>query len=416
MGKTAKELMGSTIKCKVRIAHVRYPSSGHASGDWAAVSFEVAEIYEGEIPDEFVVMDMFGSRVGTKRYEIVATGNMPKLKHGADYILDAKLVMKRDKGPQYEVISMRFDYDLTDDAEKRVFFTMFTSESIADALLSGPDDPIDLLERKDIGKLKRIKGIGPVTAMRLCQRYEENKDHSRAYVALRGLGLTKNAIDRLIARYKSPDVVIEKVDSNLYILIREVRGFGWERCDKIASAQGFAPNCRERVVAYINYYLYMQAEENGNSWVTLDDLAVNVATVCAPLLNTTLAEWIKELIIKKADYKELCAQIAEKGIKPNFSELPLLYYNKENRRIYEKSLRLRKLIFIKLAKMGEGKTLLKKILKPAVIGVLKIAMPMPRLLRKIDDLSMSIPYDSTPYVGCIMWDTDPGNVCRAKNS
>ena len=80
---------------------------------------------------------------------------------------------------------------------------------------------------------------------------------------------------------------------------------------------------------------------------------------------------------------------------------------KENRRIYEKSLRLRKLIFIKLAKKGEGKTLLKKVLKPAVIAGLKVAMPMPRLLKKIDDLSMSIPYDSTPYVGCIMWGYGP---------
>ena len=80
---------------------------------------------------------------------------------------------------------------------------------------------------------------------------------------------------------------------------------------------------------------------------------------------------------------------------------------KENRRIYEKSLRLRKLIFIKLAKKGEGKTLLKKVLKPVVIGALKVAMPMPRLLAKIDSLSMAIPYDSTPYVGCIMWGYGP---------
>ena len=62
---------------------------------------------------------------------------------------------------------------------------------------------------------------------------------------------------------------------------------------------------------------------------------------------------------------------------------------------------------VKLAKKGEGKTLLKKILKPAVIGVLKIAMPMPRLLEKIDNLSKAIPYDSTPYVGCIMWGYGP---------
>ncbi|MBE6007009.1 MAG: LicD family protein [Sarcina sp.] len=79
----------------------------------------------------------------------------------------------------------------------------------------------------------------------------------------------------------------------------------------------------------------------------------------------------------------------------------------ENRRLYEKSLRLRKLIFIKIAKKGEGKTALKRLLKPAVITALKVAAPMPRLLKKIDDLSRSIPFDSTPYVGCVMWGYGP---------
>ena len=80
---------------------------------------------------------------------------------------------------------------------------------------------------------------------------------------------------------------------------------------------------------------------------------------------------------------------------------------KENRRLYEKSLRLRKLIFIKIAKKGEGKTALKRILKPAVIAALKVAVPMNRLLERIDRLSQTVPYDSTPYVGCVMWGYGP---------
>ena len=80
---------------------------------------------------------------------------------------------------------------------------------------------------------------------------------------------------------------------------------------------------------------------------------------------------------------------------------------KENRRLYEKSLRLRKLIFIKIAKKGEGKTALKRLLKPAVIAALKVAVPMNRLLERIDRLSQTVPYDSTPYVGCVMWGYGP---------
>jgi lipopolysaccharide cholinephosphotransferase len=80
---------------------------------------------------------------------------------------------------------------------------------------------------------------------------------------------------------------------------------------------------------------------------------------------------------------------------------------KENRRLYEKSLRLRKLIFIKIAKKGEGKTALKRLLKPAVIAALKVAVTMNRLLERIDRLSQTVPYDSTPYVGCVMWGYGP---------
>ena len=80
---------------------------------------------------------------------------------------------------------------------------------------------------------------------------------------------------------------------------------------------------------------------------------------------------------------------------------------RENRRLYERSLRLRKLIFIKIAKKGEGKTVLKRLLKPAAIGALKVLYPMKKLLSDIDGLSASIPYDSTPYVGCVMWGYGP---------
>lgn len=80
---------------------------------------------------------------------------------------------------------------------------------------------------------------------------------------------------------------------------------------------------------------------------------------------------------------------------------------RENVRLYRKSLRLRKLIFIKIAKRGEGKTALKRLLKPAVIAALKIGYPMKKLLSDIDGLSMQVPYGSTPYAGCVMWGYGP---------
>ena len=43
---------------------------------------------------------------------------------------------------------------------------------------------------------------------RLCAKYEENIGNGRAYIELQDLNLTKNALDKLVAEFGSPDVVV----------------------------------------------------------------------------------------------------------------------------------------------------------------------------------------------------------------
>lgn len=313
-----KDLLGLPVKARVMIHNVRYPSKGHSSGDWAIVIFDVLKVLEGSLYNTS---------------QMICTGNMPSLREGAYYVVEAKLVKSREHGYQHELISMRFDYDLSDEGDKKIFLTMFTSEKIAESLLAGQYNPIDLLENKNITELTKIKGIGSITAAKLCARYEENKDHSRAYIALSGLGLTKYIIDKLILQYKSPDILIDKIEENPYILIKEVKGFGWIKCDQIAMAKGFTKNCRERVEAYIQYYLYMQAENNGNSWVSIEDLLLAVSAECSPIPNETLVAWVKENIIRTQAFEEYYKKVSTGQQCEPLKEMPLLYYDKEKRRI-----------------------------------------------------------------------------------
>ncbi len=79
---------------------------------------------------------------------------------------------------------------------------------------------------------------------------------------------------------------------------------------------------------------------------------------------------------------------------------------KELKKIYRKSLRLRKILNIKLAKSGEGKNLIKRLLKPILILLFKV-INIYSLCDKIDRLSKKYDFDKCSKVGGIVWGYGP---------
>lgn len=76
--------------------------------------------------------------------------------------------------------------------------------------------------------------------------------------------------------------------------------------------------------------------------------------------------------------------------------------NQEIKRIYRKVGIYREILMLNFAKIGEGKSKLKILLKPLVIPFAKI-IGINRCNRHIDNLSRSTPYENANKVGCIMW-------------
>lgn len=75
---------------------------------------------------------------------------------------------------------------------------------------------------------------------------------------------------------------------------------------------------------------------------------------------------------------------------------------RKTKELYKKVKIYRRLLMLKLAKSGEGKTLLKKLLKPAAIFILK-PVSAEWLCRKIDELSKTCDYGEAAYAGGILW-------------
>lgn len=81
--------------------------------------------------------------------------------------------------------------------------------------------------------------------------------------------------------------------------------------------------------------------------------------------------------------------------------------DRELDRMFRKSLALRKLVFLKIAKKGEGKNLWKKVLKPVILKCLSF-FSIIKLCSKIDSLSKTYDFEDSRYCGCILWGYGPG--------
>lgn len=322
------ELEGHPFKAIVKLHNYRFPTSHIVSGEYAVIILDVGEVIEGTLFPTFV-----------PKRQIIAVGNMPKLEPNEEYIYTGELVKDRLYGVQYKTTNIRLNYDLSTTEDQQKFFKFFLTDKQIELLMQHSENPLQLLEDHDIQTLCKIKGIGPFTAEKMCAKYESCKDNGRAYVELQGLDLTKNAIDKLIFRYGSPDLAINKVNENPYILIKEVKGYGWKKADAIAQKKGFKTNSTPRILAFTRYYLEQQGDINGNSWVSIEDLLNPVFNECAPVDAEELKNIIKHSMVSNLQFDELYKAYLERGHHLDHKDDRFLYFDKETKRVGLLSLR-----------------------------------------------------------------------------
>jgi exodeoxyribonuclease V alpha subunit len=75
--------------------------------------------------------------------------------------------------------------------------------------------------------------------------------------------------------YQNPDTLISKVKENPYILIDDISGISWHKADSIALNSGMGEFDKNRIKAYVEYFLNQQAML-GNSWVYPNDLLTGI--------------------------------------------------------------------------------------------------------------------------------------------
>lgn len=243
---------GDIVKATITVQNIIW-----FKNNWGIVSCSLDKSHSGTI-----VLDYRGN--------FTLKGSMPTLTIGEQYNLTAKEIYDPKYGLQYEVVCIALTIEKMDNKGQRKFLSRIFTEKQVENMYDKLENPYETLLNEDLQSLVKVRGCGVKSAINWLNRFKLHYSLSKIYIELEDYNLTNNMINKLVAHYNSPDLVIEKVKNNPYVLC-EVGGIGWKTADQIALDGGLEEFDEKRVSAYILHYLQTQGE-NGFSYVPTDEL------------------------------------------------------------------------------------------------------------------------------------------------
>lgn len=280
-------MVDDMIKVKVKVDRQFFPKNKKIeSGEYAIASVTVIDTIEGN-PET-------NSKWGT----LSIKGIMCAWEYGEIYTLIAKQLEDTQYGSQYSIITMFKEADLSNVDNQKAFLSRILTEKQINEIYNTFSNPISIIDNHDIEALCSVKGIGATTANNIISKYEEHKDYSTAYVELDKIGLTTKMIQKLCDSYGNPNLVVQRIQTNPYLIANEVDGVGWSKADEIALKSGYDEYSVNRVMAYITYYLDSEAQNNGNSYVYTEDLFDSIDEVLGDGLKSEVIGLALQTLIK----------------------------------------------------------------------------------------------------------------------
>lgn len=275
-------MSNNTIECIATVERIRF-----FKNNYGIISCSINKIKSGELAKTVFKND------------VIFKGTMPSPVVGNCYNIKANFESNDKWGDQYNILSMftAVSFDTADGKRKflETIFTPYQIENMYNALT----DPFTALDTRNYTELVKVKGCGLSRCTEWADKFAEHIGMARILLELGDFDLTNRMVKKLMDRYRSPDVVVEKVKNNPYVLCTEVNGIGFKKADEIAMKGGISPNSVERIKAYITYYL-TECGENGQSWITPDHLLGAILdTLGENIPDNKITESIRELIEEK---------------------------------------------------------------------------------------------------------------------
>lgn len=201
------------------------------------------------------------------------TGKMQKLYLGTEYKVKAKLEYNQKyKSYNYVPTIVTANVPKTESQQELFLQSLVTPIQAKTIIEKYPNIINDVINSSDNVDVSQLKGIGKATWEDIREKILDNYVISDILSLLQPLGVTYNLIKKLLINESNPSLLKQKLIDNPYIMT-EIKGLGFKRVDDLAMKLN--PDMRiskQRVYAFIKYYLEEQGHNNGHTWVFETDL------------------------------------------------------------------------------------------------------------------------------------------------
>lgn len=183
-------------------------------------------------------------------------------------------------------------------AEQKNFFKMILTETQVENIFAVYEgqDVIDMIQN-DTFDYSKVKGLGDKTYDKMKEKVLMNLDMSELLVFLGKHGIKFNMVSKLLKEYKNPQIVMEKIEENPYVLSK-VKGIGFKTCDAIAKAMGYDMKSKHRIRACI-LFVINQENTNGHSWIERKQLlnkAIELLNINKSYIEDVLDTGFKHIV------------------------------------------------------------------------------------------------------------------------
>jgi len=213
------------------------------------------------------------ARLITESDDIVTlVGYFPKISEDVIYEFEGEWVKHQTYGEQLKVQSFKKAQKQSKAGLISYLSSSFfngigpkTAEKIVETL--GEDAIAKIM--KDPNVLKEV-GLNNVRIAKFFQQLKENQTNEHILVTLYGYELSGKLAMKLLNKYQM--LTIEKLEENPYRLIDDIEGIGFKKADDIAQKLGIAKSDIRRIKASVLYVLEYIAYQNGDIYLTIDQL------------------------------------------------------------------------------------------------------------------------------------------------
>ena len=214
--------------------------------------------------------------VDKKWGNFVVTGNCPMLIKDKEYEFTMQATWSKKYGDGYSFVDVK-ERKLTTVQDQQEYLKQIISTRDANNLISAyPNVMIVDYIKQDKIDTNKVKGIKATKLKKIKDKLSMYENLQVALVELKDLGISMNALQKLVNHFGSQDSLINNVKANIYCLI-EIDMFGFDKVDTYAMNRGDNPNSPYRIKACFEHLLKDEGND-GHSWVSIDEMISKAET------------------------------------------------------------------------------------------------------------------------------------------